>query len=108
MRRATNSRSFHPRVEEAGCDPRIGAPAKASTVCNYCRLGPEHLSYITEVNPLRVGRYLPGVHIPIVEEDWMFRDPAPASAAILFAWNYYDEVVPKLRSRGFAGDIICP
>ncbi len=86
----------------------IGAPAKASTVCNYCRLGPEQLSYITEVNPLRVGRFLPGVHIPIVEEEWMIRDPEPASAAILFAWNYYDEVVPKLRARGFAGDILCP
>jgi C-methyltransferase C-terminal domain/Putative zinc binding domain/Methyltransferase domain len=86
----------------------IGAPAKASTVCNYCGLGPEMVEYITEVNPLRVGRYLPGVHIPIVEEEWMFRDPRPADAAILFAWNYYDEIVPKLRSGGFRGDIICP
>ncbi len=86
----------------------IGAPAKASTVCNYCGLGPEMVGYITEVNPLRVGRYLPGVHIPIVEEEWMFRDPRPADAAILFAWNYYDEIVPKLRTGGFRGDVICP
>ena len=86
----------------------IGAPAKASTVCNYCRIGPELVEYITEVNPLRVGRYLPGVHIPIVEEAWMFRDPKPADAAILFSWNYYDEIVPKLRANGFAGEIICP
>ncbi len=86
----------------------IGAPAKASTVCNYCRLGPELISYITEVNPLRVGRYLPGVHIPIIEEEFMFRDPHPADAAILFSWNYYDEIVPRLRARGFTGDFICP
>jgi hypothetical protein len=86
----------------------IGAPAKASTVCNYCRLGPEMVEYITEVNPLRVGRYLPGVHIPIVEEAWMFRDPRPADAGILFSWNYYDEIVPKLRAAGFQGDVICP
>lgn len=86
----------------------IGAPAKASTVCNYCRLGPDLVEYITEVNPLRVGRYLPGVHIPAVDEEWMFRDPHPADAAILFSWNYYDEIVPKLRKKGFQGDIICP
>ena len=79
----------------------IGAPAKASTVCNYCRLGPELVDYVTEVNPLRMGRYLPGVHIPIVDEEWMFHDPKPADAAILFAWNYYDEIVPKLRSSRF-------
>jgi hypothetical protein len=86
----------------------IGAPAKASTVCNYCRLDASLVEYITEVNPLRVGRYLPGVHIPIVEEEWMFQDPKPADAAILFSWNYYDEIVPKLRARGFQGDVICP
>lgn len=86
----------------------IGAPAKASTVCNYCRIGPETLEYITEVNPLRIGMYLPGVRIPIVEEDRMFDDPRPPDAAMLFAWNYADEVVPKLRARGFQGEIYTP
>jgi C-methyltransferase C-terminal domain/Putative zinc binding domain/Methyltransferase domain len=86
----------------------IGAPAKASTVCNYCRLGPDLVEYITEVNPLRIGRYLPGARIPIVDEEFMFTDPKPADAGILFAWNYYDEVVPKLRKRGFEGEVLTP
>lgn len=86
----------------------IGAPAKAATVCNYARLGPEMIDYITEVNPLRMGKYLPGVRIPIVDEERMFDDPLPADAAVLFAWNYQDEIVPRLRKRGFAGEIILP
>jgi hypothetical protein len=86
----------------------IGAPAKASTVCNYCRLGPDLVEYITEINPLRIGKYLPGVHIPIVAEETMFTDERPADAAILFAWNYYDEIMPKLRQRGFAGQVLLP
>ena len=86
----------------------IGAPAKASTVCNYCRLGPETIDYITEVNPLRIGKFLPGVRIPIVEEERMFTDERAPDAAVLFAWNYHDEIVPRLRNRGFAGDIILP
>ena len=86
----------------------IGAPAKASTVCCYCRLDRQHIDYITEVNPLRIGKYLPGAHIPIVDEVVMFDDPRPADAAILFAWNYYDEVVPKLRKRGFTGRVVLP
>ena len=86
----------------------IGAPAKASTICNYCRLGNDLVDYITEVNPLRIGTYLPGVHIPIVDENSMFEDRQPADAAILFAWNYYDEIVPKLRNRGFKGEILQP
>jgi hypothetical protein len=84
----------------------IGAPAKASTICNYCRLGPEHIRYITEINPLRVGKFLPGVHIPIVDEARMFEERP--DAAILFAWNYYDEMAPKLKSRGFTGQLLRP
>ena len=84
----------------------LGAPAKASTICNYCRLGPERIRYITEINPLRIGRYLPGVHIPIVEEERMFADKP--DAAILFAWNYYDEIAPKLKARGFTGQLLRP
>ena len=55
-----------------------------------------------------MGRYLPGAHIPIVDEQWMFDDPQPADAAILFSWNYYDEIMPKLRAKGFAGEIVRP
>jgi C-methyltransferase C-terminal domain/Putative zinc binding domain/Methyltransferase domain len=86
----------------------IGAPAKASTVCNYCGLTRDLLAYVTEVNPLRIGKFLPGVHIPIVEEEFMFQDPRQAEAGLLFAWNYYDEIVPKLRARGFQGQVLCP
>lgn len=86
----------------------LGAPAKASTVCNYCRLGPELIDYVTEINPLRMGMFLPGVHIPIVDEENMFREEPQADAGILFAWNYYDEIVPRLRARGFRGEVICP
>lgn len=85
----------------------IGAPAKASTVCNYCRLGRESIAYLTEVNPLRTGKFLPGVHLPIEPESRMFEDSRPL-AGLLFAWNYYNEIVPKLRARGFAGEVICP
>lgn len=86
----------------------IGAPAKASTICNYARLGSDLIDYVTEVNPLRIGKYLPGVRIPIMDEEFMFEDPKPADAGILFAWNYYDEIVPKLRKRGFKGEILLP
>lgn len=86
----------------------LGAPAKASTVCNYVRLGPELVDYVTEINPLRMGKFLPGMHIPIVDEEWMFKDPKPADTGILFAWNYRDELMPKLRARGFAGGVLQP
>lgn len=107
-RRRTLFAAVYERVSAGKKVIGIGAPAKASTVCNYCRLGPDLVTYVTEVNPLRIGKYLPGVHIPIVDEAFMFRDPLPPDAGILFSWNYYDEIVPKLRARGFAGEVLCP
>lgn len=105
-------RALSDRVRELVRDGKrvigIGAPAKAATVTNYCRLGPDLVSYVTEVNPLRIGFYLPGSHVPIVDEERMFvEDPAP-DAGVLFAWNYRDEIVPKLRRRGFQGEILLP
>jgi hypothetical protein len=107
-RRARLFDAVHERVRAGKKVIGIGAPAKASTVCNYCRLGPEMIDYITEVNPLRIGKILPGVRIPIVEEERMFSDERPPDAAVLFAWNYHDEIVPRLRQRGFSGEIILP
>jgi SAM-dependent methyltransferase len=95
-------------VQRGGRVIGIGAPAKASTVCNYCDLGPELLEYITEVNPLRIGMYLPGVHIPVIDEAEMFEPDRAPDAAVLFAWNYYDEIMPKLRARGFEGEVLLP
>ena len=107
-RRSALHDAVHSRVRAGQKVIGIGAPAKAATVCNFCRLGPEVIEYITEVNPLRMGKYLPGVRIPIVDENRMFDDVRPADAAVLFAWNYHDEIVPRLRERGFAGEIILP
>jgi SAM-dependent methyltransferase len=107
-RRSALHDAVHNRIRSGQKVIGIGAPAKAATVCNYCRIGPEMIDYITEVNPLRMGKYLPGVRIPIVDEERMFDDPRPADAAVLFAWNYHDEIVPRLRQRGFAGEIILP
>jgi len=86
----------------------LGAPAKASTVMNYCGLDRRLVEYVTEINPLRIGFHVPGVHVPIVDEQWMFDDPRPADAGILFAWNYHDEVVPKLRAKGWKGKVLLP
>lgn len=86
----------------------VGAPAKASTVCNYCRLGPDLVSYITEVNPLRIGTYLPGVRIPIVDEARMLGEQRRVDAAILFAWNYSGEILRKLRRQGLRCKILLP
>jgi methylation protein EvaC len=78
----------------------VGAGANASTVCHSCRIGPETIDYIADSNPRHAGRYLPGVHIPIVEEEKMFTDPRPADAVVLFGGTF--------ASARWRGELIRP
>ncbi len=84
----------------------IGAPMKASTLLNYCRIGPRLLRYLTEVNPLKIGKYMPGVHTPVIDEDELFR--SSPDYALILSWNISDEIMKKFRARGYRGKFIIP
>lgn len=84
----------------------IGAPMKSSTLLNYCGVGPDVLDYLAEVNPLKIGKYSPGVHIRVVEEEKIFRE-APDYALVL-SWNMADEIIGKMRNQGYDGKFIVP
>ncbi|MGI5186158.1 methyltransferase domain-containing protein [Dactylosporangium sp. CA-152071] len=70
-----------------------GAPAKATTVTNFCGIGPELLPFVCDSTPGKQGRLMPGSHIPIVSPD-AFRDEYP-EYVVLFAWNHADEIIAK-------------
>ena len=42
-----------------------GAPGKGNTLLNYCGIGPDFLDFTVDRNPYKVGRFTPGMHIPI-------------------------------------------
>ena len=46
-----------------------GAPAKATTLLNYCGIGPELLPYVVDMTPAKIGKFIPGVQIPIFHPD---------------------------------------
>jgi hypothetical protein len=83
----------------------ISAPSRAATVINYCRL---ELDYIAELPAsLKMGLTMAGTDIPVIDESILF-GPQQPEAAVLFSWHIADEVIPKLRARGFNGKIILP
>lgn len=71
-----------------------GAAAKGSTLLNFAGIGPELLPFVVDRNPAKQGRYLPGSHIPIVDES-MLRQAKPAWVLIL-PWNLREEIVRQL------------
>jgi len=74
----------------------ISAPAKGNTLLNYCRIGPEILDYITEKNPLKIGKYTPGMHIPIYSDKKLLTDKP--DYALVLAWNFAEEIMKNNKS----------
>jgi hypothetical protein len=71
-----------------------GAPAKASTLFNYCGVRTDLLSYTVDRSPHKQGMYLPGVRIPIFAPG-RIAETRPDYVLIL-PWNLQDEIVSQM------------
>ena len=84
-----------------------GAPAKGNTLLNYCGIGNEILPFTVDRNPLKVGLFTPGMHLPVLPvEAILERQP---DYVLILAWNFADEIMNQLtqyRERG--GRFIVP
>lgn len=85
----------------------VSAPAKGMTLLNYCKIGPETLDFITEKAPLKIGKYTPGTHIPILPDSELIEQKP--DFALLLAWNFADEITGNLEDyRKAGGKFIIP
>jgi len=82
-------------------------PARAVTLLNYCGIGPETLDCITEMSTLKIGRYSPGTHIKVVDQEMLFREGAP-EYGLLLSWHIQKEILPRFKAKGFKGKFILP
>jgi hypothetical protein len=85
----------------------IGAPSRASTLINYVGLDEGTLDCVVEIRGSnKIGKYIPGTLIPVLDESHLFNQQP--EYALLLSWHIADELIPKLRSRGFSGKFILP
>lgn len=70
-----------------------GAPAKMSTITNACGFGPDIIKRVYDVTPEKIGKFSPGMHIPVVSYD-SFKKDNPKNV-VLFIWNHIEEVMAK-------------
>ncbi len=85
----------------------VSAPAKGMTLLNYCGINKDDLMFVTEKSKLKTGRYTPGTHIPVVDDDVLL-DKMP-DFVIILAWNFAAEIMENLseyKNRG--GKFIVP
>lgn len=85
----------------------IGAPSRGTTLVNYVGLDDGIIDCILEIKGSnKIGRYMPGTVIPILEESKLYRDQP--EYVILLSWHIANELAPKIRKKGFKGDFIIP
>ena len=85
----------------------ISAPSRASTLINYTGIDDGILDCVLEIKgSYKIGKYMPGTLIPILEESLLFKDQP--EYALLLSWHIADELMPKLREKGFKGKYIVP
>ncbi|MDD5216482.1 MAG: class I SAM-dependent methyltransferase [Candidatus Omnitrophica bacterium] len=78
-----------------------GAPAKASTIINFCELNTRQIDYVVDDNPLKQNHFVPGTRIPIVSSARL--ETHRPDFIIIFAWNFAREILGKiepLKQRG--------
>ena len=70
-----------------------GATSKSTTLLNYAGIGPDLIDYISDTTPTKIGRYSPGMHIPIRSyEDFKKNE---VRYVLLLAWNHKAEIFKK-------------
>ncbi len=72
----------------------IGAATKGNTLLNYCGIDGGLLECVTDSSPLKIGKYTPGSHLPIVPDADI---PKDATHALILPWNIGTFLKDKLK-----------
>jgi hypothetical protein len=67
-----------------------GSPAKATTALNYFKIDNSIIDFTVEDNPLKIGKIIPGVGIPIRDKKYLFENRP--DVIIVLAWNFSEEI----------------
>ncbi len=72
-----------------------GAASKGNTLFNYCGIkGTDLIEFVVDLSPHKQNKFLPGSHIPVVEEQKL-KDEQP-DYVIIIPWNLKDEISSQL------------
>lgn len=85
----------------------IGAPSRGTTLINYVGIDEGIVDCVLEIKGShKINKYVPGTLIPVLEEAKLYEDQP--EYVLLFSWQIADDLIPKLKAKGFKGKFIVP
>jgi methylation protein EvaC len=85
-----------------------GASGRANTMIQFCGISHDHLDYMIDDAPAKIGYYTPGSHFRIFPSSVLAEAGAP-DYLLVFAWSFFDEI--RKRNAGYlerGGHMILP
>lgn len=84
-----------------------GAAAKGNTLLNYCGVKNDLISFVTDANPHKQGKFLPGSHIPVFNEEFLKKNKP--DFVIILPWNLKEEIMHQLSYiKDWGGKFVIP
>ena len=74
-----------------------GAAAKGNTFLNYCNLGDNLIDFVVDKNPSKIGKFLPGSHLPIFSVKKL--NQFKPDYIIILPWNIKNEVIEQVKKK---------
>lgn len=85
----------------------FGAPAKATTLMHHFGLGKDVLDFIVDDSPWKQGLLSPGLHIPVVASEELYR--RKPDYVVILAWNFAEPIMKKHAAyRAAGGHFVIP
>jgi len=78
---------------EGACIAAYGAAAKGTILLNYCNIGCNLLDYVVDRNIHKQGKWVPGVHLPILAPSRLME--RPPDYLLVLVWNFRDEIMQQ-------------
>ena len=104
----TSLQAFLKRAhDEAKSVVAFGAAAKGNTLLNYCGVDTSQIEYVVDETPAKIGKYMPGSHLPIVTMDQICE--SHPDYIIILPWNHKTEIIKKLSfTRDWRAHFVIP
>jgi SAM-dependent methyltransferase len=85
----------------------ISAPGRATVLMNYVGIDNSILDNVYETEgSYKIGKIIPGTKVMVLSERELFMEQP--DFCLILSWHIANELMRKLKSRGFRGDFILP